>query len=243
MLTNNGVRIRIVSNKAVLPFKEQMWEIYACFYDYTKQAFYDRLKKIPKHALYLYGNRVVGFTGIYLGEGAFKEKNIKLLGLGSTVILPEFRGRYLLQRTCLKLRWDIFIQSPWEEVYFWCHASSFKTYCILARFRTHHPSYRASLSLPYKNLIDYIGKITFGKEYDSLSGTARFKGITVKGTNNLIAKRQLQDSTIRFFYEKIKSVRAQSNEVNGLITVAPMNFSNIWGWILDAVFDHRRKRL
>lgn len=235
--------IEIISNKEALLLKEEMWAIYKHCFEFSKEKFFDRIKNTPRYAFYQSNGVLVGFTGIYTNEILINNQNTLFLGLGSSVIAPEYRGKYLLQRTCLKLRWNAFLKAPFQKFFFWCHASSYKTYCILARFRTHYPAYNKTVPSEYKTVIDNIGINTFGTSYNESNGTAIYIGIKNKDKDNLITKKHLDDPIIQFYHKKITFQYPSSGGINGLITIAPMNFSNIYGWFIDFFQGHKRNRI
>jgi hypothetical protein len=237
------LQIKIISSDEAFLLKDEMWLIYKHYFEFTKEKFFDRIKSTPRYAIYSDNGALVGFTGIYKDEINLNNQKVLFLGLGSSVISPEYRGKYLIQRTCLKLRWDAFIKNPFQKFFFWCHASSYKSYCILANFRTHYPAHNSSLPQKYKTVIDYIGTSLFGSSYNKSNGTAIYMGIENKDKDNYITAKHLNDPAIQFYYQKVALKKAITGGVNGLITIAPMDLPNVYGWFTDLIQGRKRKRI
>jgi hypothetical protein len=237
------LNIKIISSKEAFLLKEELWAVYNNYFEFPKEKFFDRIQNTPRYALYQSNGILVGFTGIYINEMIINNQKVLFLGLGSSVISPEYRGKYLLQKTCLKLRWNAFLKNPFQKFFFWCHASSYKTYCILANFRTHYPAYNTSVPAEYKTVIDDIGVSVFGNSYNESTGTAIYIGLENKDKGNHITKKHLDDPVIQFYHKKIELQNAVNEGVNGLITIAPMNLSNVYGWFIDLVQGRKRKRI
>jgi len=237
------INIEFVSSKEALLLKEKMWPIYRLYFEAAEEDFYKRIESTSLYALYKVQSDLVGFTAVYLDELSMEEETIQLLGLGSTIILPEFRSNFLLQRTCLTLRLKLFVKKPLSKVYFWCHASSYKTYCILAGFRQYYPNHQEELPSKYQAIIDFIGNKKFGGNYDALNQTALYENVLSKDKGNLISTGQLRDPDIEFFHQRINSSKPAINGINGVITVAPMDLTNIYGRLTDFVLRKKRKRI
>ena len=237
------VSIEFITSKDAFLLKEQMWSIYTLFFEISEKKFYDRIKETPQYTLYKVKSKIVGFTGIYRDILFLNNKKIYLLGFGSTVLLPEFRGKFLLQKTCLTLRLKLLIKAPLSKIFFWCHASSYKTYCNLASFRHHYPRHNQYLPNNYREIIDFIGNTKFGSHYDKLNQTAVYNNIQNKDSENFISKKHLNDPEIAFFHNKINNSIPGSQGINGLITIAPMNRSNISYRLRDFILKRKRKRI
>lgn len=223
--------------------KEDLWKVYQTGFSYPKDKFEDFIQNTSYYSLYYEGNKLVGFTAVYLDEIELKDQKVSLFGLGSTVILPEYRGLYLVHRTSLKFQLDLFKKSPFRPIYFWCVSGSYKSYCTVARFRIHYPAYQKETPPFYQELINYIGRTKFAKTYDPNTGTVVVEGMDVVDTVDQLSERHLNDPIIRHFYQSLQAKPPKYKGLHCLIMVAPVNIKNTIGWGVDYLKGQKRKRV
>jgi hypothetical protein len=230
---SNKVEIKIVSGAEASLLKEDMWQIYKEFYICSKGFFYSRIKEDKYYALYMNKGNLVGFTGLFLGKSTFEGKKVRTFGLGFTVLMTNFRGQQLLQKTCLKLFLKLFIQKPFQPIYFWCHASTYKSYLILTKLLVHYPSRHQEIPTNYTAFMDSIGREHFGGQYDEKTKSAFFEGFVLQDDSAKISTKHLENPAIRFYHQMKPANPIGKQGVNGLILVAPFNWTNALGWVKD----------
>jgi hypothetical protein len=221
------VKIKIVSSSEAYLIKEEMWRIYRKFYQCAETHFSGRFSEITNYALYSYKGSLVGFTGIISDQHTIDNMKVHLFCFGCTAVLPEYRGLALLQKTSLIIFIGNFLRNPFRPIFFWCHASTYKSYLGFAGLPMHYPSRHRPTPTKYRHFIDRIGAKYFGQHYDEKTGNAFFEGVAVKEGKVNTNSTELLHPAVQF-YQKIKRPDPENRPgVYGVISVAPLNLKNL----------------
>ena len=217
------VSIKITGNQFSASTKEEMWNIYKKYYNYSKNSFMERVAMNNYFALYTNQGKIVGFTGLRINKVQSDKKRKLMIYFGQTVIDKQFRGKALLPITgaklCMKYFWDLLS----SEVYFWCDALSYKPYLVFAKtLADFYPTRKRNMPKSIKNLIDVIGNQHYQDSYCPESGTVLKPVHLVSDLSVCVYEKDKQDADIQFYMK----ANPRYTEGHGLITLAPVNFSN-----------------
>lgn len=217
------MRTRIITAKKALQFKQEMLDLYATYYEVEEEKFFTRFESNNYYALYMDGDRIVGFTGIRLKDVALSTRTVQTIYLGQTVLCADFRGRSRLPRTCTLLIARAFVKNPLRPIFVWCDSLTYKPYLLFANsLQEFYPSRHQPTEGEAKELMDHLGAYYYGDSYDSETGTVYKAQNVISDFTAIITPEKRQHPDIQFFVE------ANPNHFlgHGLLTLTPMHWKN-----------------
>ncbi|MFT4667362.1 MAG: hypothetical protein ACI8YQ_004291 [Polaribacter sp.] len=217
------ISINITDNQFSAATKEEMWNIYKKYYNYSKSSFMERVANNNHFSLYTNQGKIVGFTGLRINKVQSDKKSKLLIYFGQTVIDKQFRGKALLPITgaklCMKYFWDLLR----SDVYFWCDALNYKPYLVFAKtLADFYPTRKRNMPKAIKNLIDFIGNQHYKESYCPETGTVLKPVNLVSDLSVRVYENDRKDVDIQFYMKGNPGYI----DGHGLITLAPVNFSN-----------------
>lgn len=223
-MNSSSIQVTLTDNRLSQATKEQMWDIYQPYYSYEKSSFLARFEKNTHYALYHIGKQLVGFTGIRINDIKVERKKQLLIYFGQTVVTHACRGKNLIQRTGMKLIRRYWKQILFSKAWFWADALSYKAYMVFANsLNEFYPSRLESTPGTAKSVIDFIGTTHYLEHFCKKTGTVRKSVKYVADPSTEISKEDQQNPDIAFF----AAANPQSVNGHGLITIAPISFSNV----------------
>ncbi len=88
-----------------LEVREAMWTIFRDFHCPDRNRFMICYEQYSHFALYFAGDQLVGFTGLCLDLESVAGREVFLVRIGQTQLLPEYQNRFLVLRAGLHLLW------------------------------------------------------------------------------------------------------------------------------------------
>ena len=223
--TTMKVKVNIVENILSPSVKEEMWQLYRPYYNYSKAYFMQRIQKNDYYSFYRVKGELVGFTGLRVSRANVDGEKQLLIYFGQTVIHDDFRGKSLIPVTGIKLCMKFWRELLQRKLYFWADALTYKAYLVFAKSVDEmYPSIRYPMKSLVKNLIDFIGDTYYQGTYSIQTGTVQKDTVWVNDTTTQIPIKYQSDLDIRFYQQ----ANPLYMEGHGLITLAPMNRKNIW---------------
>lgn len=204
--------------------KAEMWLLYQQFYVETEVDFYQKIKAFNYFSFFRIDGEMVGFMGIQTTRSTLNAQNYLLCRFGQAVILAPYQGKGLLQRAVLK-----FSGLFWKDVLAgrlvcWGNTITYKSYLVFAKTaEKFYPNYQQPTPYKFKDVIDFIGAHYFAATYEPSLGIVKQPTNTLRDNSNLICRKYKEDPNIRFFSE----INPHYEAGHGIITVAPMNWTNI----------------
>lgn len=221
----NKLETRIVSAAATIAYQQDMWSLYANYYQVSQQSFFDRFKTNDLYALYTYGKQIVGFTGFRMKMVETEQGRCQALYIGQTVMDSKFRGQSLLPRTCCLLFAKHFLTNPRCPIYVWCDALTYKPYLLFANsLNTYFPTRHQATPPREKAIINQLGKHYYGDNYNEEQGTVRKSANVISDPSVIITMENRLNPDIDFF-ARANPGHAQGH---GLLTIARIDWSNFF---------------
>ncbi|GAB1261677.1 hypothetical protein [Aurantivibrio plasticivorans] len=221
-------RIQIINTSEIDPtLNQQLWELYKDAHAIDFEQFSSRHQQLDKVALCWdkRTERLVGCIGIRFQELPLDKGNtVPTLYFGQVYILPEYRGRLLVQRTVIRLMLHSKVRHPFKTAYFWTDALSYKPYLVMANnLAEYYPSPLFATPPAIHSLMLAIGKRYYTDSFQEETCTVHkpFRLLTDKSV--VITERDFSNPIIRFYAER----NAGDAEGDGLLLVCPMSIKNL----------------
>ncbi|MEZ5038793.1 MAG: hypothetical protein R2828_02845 [Saprospiraceae bacterium] len=223
-MKKNKIKVSIVSNELSPAVKEEMWDVYSKYYDYSKAYFMERMEKNNFFSLYTVEGKIVGFTGLRINRTTINGKKRLLIYFGQTIIDSNYRGKSLIPTTGAKLCLKYLPEILSAKTYFWADCLTYKAYLVFAKtLENYYPSYKNDQVDDEKAVVDYIGQTHYPDTYCPKTGTVLKDSVVVTDTTTMqLPFKYHQDKDINF-YTKANPFFEKGN---GLITLGPVNFAN-----------------
>lgn len=217
------IKVSIVGNELSPAVKEEMWEVYSKYYDYSKAYFMGRMEKNNHFSLYTVENKIIGFTGLRINRTTINGRKRLLFYFGQTIIDANYRGKSLIPTTGAKLCLKYLPEMLSSKTYFWADCLTYKAYLVITKtLENGYPSYKNNQLGDEKDVVDYIGKTHYGNAYCPQTGTVKKDAQVVNDVNTQIPFKYRQDPDINF-YVKANPLYIEGH---GLIALGPVTFTN-----------------
>lgn len=204
--------------------KVEMWNVYQKYYHYSKESFMERIPKNTHYSFYYDGNKLIGFTGLRINHLKVEGKKRLLMYFGQTVVEQAYRGNSLIQTTGFKLCLKYFKEILSRQAYFWADALTYRAYLVFAKtLENFYPARAEATPSSTQNLMDHIGNLHYGDTYDLTTGTIIKSEKFVNDMSVAINAKAMEDPDIAFYAQ----ANPTSNEGNGLLVMAPVNWKNL----------------
>ncbi len=150
-------------------------------------------------------NQVQGFSTLMRFQLRDDEQSIVAFFSGDTIIARDYWGETALPRLWSRHVFNLADQIPSENkdarVYWFLISSGYKTYRYLPLFfREFYPSYERATPPHVKRLLDRLGRMKFGDDYDAARGVIRLahRAPLQSGVAEITAQR-MKDPHVSFF--------------------------------------------
>ena len=143
--------------------------------------------------------------------------------------MKNYRRFGLLQVATRKVYLSTKANNLLVPIFLWAHASTFKSYLILANFPTHYPNRLRQTPKSYKDRLDVVGNEIFGEDYNSETGTAWVRGVKISDNSATLNRDNLRNENISFFHSQLIKAPKRADEigVNGVLLIAPIDLKNL----------------
>lgn len=147
--------------------------------------------------------RVQGFSTLMQLRTVIDEQPIVAFFSGDTIIHRDYWGETALPRLWGRHVFNLADQIRKARVYWFLICSGYKTYRYLPLFlREFYPSYQRPTPPELKRLLDQLGQLKFGSEYDAARGVIRFKqNAPLRAGVAELTPQRLKDPHVAFFAE------------------------------------------
>lgn len=207
----------------------QMFAIYQKSYNISEKAFRDKMNTIDSYALYFTSeNKLVGFTGIRKKAIDIEKDRYKAYYIGQTIILPEYRGKSLIQRTIVRLFINHYLKNPFRKVIVWNDSLSYRPYLVMAKgLKQFYPSPHPIASEKLRAVRNALGTIYYGDTFCPMTGIVSKKSAVLSPAELAISAEKLADPYVQFYVNQ----NPKYYEGNGLITLCPANLRNLFYYL------------
>jgi hypothetical protein len=239
------IKLKLLNRNLSPEEEDAMWAIYHKYYDCEKSYFMSRIAQHHFFILFLNDKEIVGFTGIK--RDVVKKGNTKkiILGLAMTVVDEDYRNKALIQRSVAKLYQRELLNNPFHKVFVWSVTASYKPYLVFAKgVRTFYPQAAFDMPEDYKVLKKTICEKYF-EDYDLDKNLVYIKGFRVTDSSVLTYEREdgSIDKDVHYYKKLYLSGRPiEGREIKGVLTLAPMNFNNLFYWGTKLIQKKLRKQ-
>lgn len=181
-----------------------------------------------------------GFMGFRFRElRTQKGKKAAAFYMGMAYILPQSRGKNLVQKTVVRFVVKFKLKNPFTRLLFWTDAISYKPYMIFARnLRTYFPTKNCKTPQFYREIRDQLGATYYGDQYDAASGTVIKENNRLKKGVAEISDKELSDPDILFYATQ----NPGHSQGNGLIVMCPASLENILSYFVRQIKPKARHK-
>ncbi|MBS9781484.1 MAG: hypothetical protein KGV56_03225 [Gammaproteobacteria bacterium] len=187
------------------PLIDEMYRLYANYYDETNQPLFNRDLSQKDYVLLLFDKQenLRGFTTLEILTTTFSAQPVKVIFSGDTIIHHHFWGEQTLPLAWCHLAGQIKALSPQLPLFWFLIVKGHRTYRYLNIFsKTYYPHRKQPTPPEIKTFMDSLAKQKFGKDYCTDTGTVRYTQshghLKPEWANETIKK----SPEANFFYEK-----------------------------------------
>jgi hypothetical protein len=175
------------------------------------------------------GGQIRGFSTFMRLSATIDQQDVVAFFSGDTIVAHQFWSETVLSRLWSR---TVFAEAdrinsarPAARVYWFLICSGYKTWRFLpVFFREFYPNSDAHTPPAVRRILDGLGELKFGEQYDALSGVVRFARATPlrKGVAD-VTEHRLNDPRVEFF------ARMNPGHVNGdeLACLTEINRANL----------------
>lgn len=222
-MKSKKINVQISDGTITPALKEQMWELYSQYYNYSKESFMARIDRNDHYSFYYRGDQLIGFTGLRVTPFRFESRWRLTIYYGQTIIHKAFRGKALMQKTGMKLMQRYWYYFLFAKVYFWCDALTYKPYLVFARtLGEYYPSPVHRKPPEIEKLMHHIGATHYGPLYQAHTGVVLKPEKYVQDPASKIKEGDLNNPIIAYYQQRNPGY----TEGNGLLTLAPVSSQN-----------------
>lgn len=204
---------------------EIYWQLYRQGYDVSHERFRERWQALDQVAIFRVRktSEIIGFIGIRYRDIQLNKSRFKTLYWGQGYILPAYRAKKLIQRLQIKL----FLQSksgnPFNTLYFWTDALSYKPYLAMANYLCdYYPNPFKTTPKIEQALLNCLGETYYADAWDPATGTVHKPSRQVTENSSIIVDKDLENPYIRFYLERNPNyIRG-----HGLLLMCPLSIKN-----------------
>ncbi len=206
---------------------DQWWKIYRDSHYVDRDEFMKRFMSFDRIVFFreYRTKRIVGGTGFRMREYTLSNgKRVNTIYIAQSYIIPEYRGRRLLSISYTRVVMDCKLRKPFQEIWFWMDAISYKPYLILGNHvLEHYPSPGWPTPKWICELRDRIGEFYYPGMYDRATGVVRKPSRRLKHSVGRIEAEDRKNAFIKF-YEQSNPGHVKGE---GLLCVFPGNMKNV----------------
>lgn len=155
------------------------------------------------YAVYFDGEDIVGFTGIRYRTLRIEKTNYKGLYLGQTMLLKQYRGKGIIQRTVIKMLKKHYTSAPFHKLIIWSNALTYRPYLVMAKgLKNYFPHPDKAPSSLRKEIQNSIGRAYYPDHYNIEMGTVRKEKNILKAIEIEHSVREREDRHVSFYLEQ-----------------------------------------
>jgi hypothetical protein len=124
--------------------------------------------------LMTFENKIVGFTTLEFYERQWRNKNIRVVFSGDTIIKKEHWGQQSLTFACIKRMGEFKQEKPEDPVYWFLIVKGHRTFKYLPVFIKFFYPHWGYQSNTLKTLSEFLALEKFGKDYNPKTGVLEF---------------------------------------------------------------------
>jgi hypothetical protein len=188
------------------------------------------------------GGRIQGFSTFMRLAARIDEQDVVAFFSGDTIVAHQFWSETVLSRLWSR---TVFAEAdrmiaarPATRVYWFLICSGYKTWRFLpVFFREYYPNPEAPTPLAARRILDGLGELKFGEQYDARCGVVRFARATPlrRGIAD-VTEQRLSDPRVEFF-ARMNPGHAHGDELACLTEISRTNLTRAGERM---VFDRRR---
>lgn len=206
---------------------QKLWDLYHDTHNITFEEFTLEWKKVNKISIFIdkKTQEIVGFVGIrYYSFLCIELSDTQTLSFGQVYIKPAFRGKFLIQRTVIKLLLQYKLKNPFSTLFFYTDALSYKPFLLMANhLANYYPNPFENNPYYIDELLDQIGEKYYPEFYQRDTKTTSREHNLLNDPSLMITKDKLKNQHIRFY----ASQNYDHNKGDGLLIICPMSIKNV----------------
>ncbi|MCO6162660.1 hypothetical protein [Flavobacterium sp. NRK F7] len=221
------------------PEQERIWAIYKTSYTVEREVFLDKQQRLDLYAMYYNPKKeLVGFTGIRKNSCTTSSRKYIAIYLGQTIILPQYRGKKLIQKTVMRIMLHLKFKNPFHKIVIWNDSLSYRPYLVMAKgLKDFYPNPNKAEQKEFEAIRDELGMKYYPESYDKQTGIVSKAHRVLLADEITLTEKDLQNEYIQFFVKKNPGYI----EGNGLITFSPATFGNLFYYLVGRKFKRARK--
>ena len=202
---NKLVSLTLDINELTSEQIKQMYQVFEKYYNKVNiKTFKSDLESKNKIILLLdkSTNQIQGFSTISDMEFTIKNRTVKGIFSGDTIIAKEYWGQSALQIAFIKYLFLKKLRNPFSKVYWFLISKGFKTYLLLANNFTHHyPRHEQETPVEIQSIMDSFASELYPQNYNPKNGVIEFDGIHDHLNSGVapITNKMMKNSRIAFF--------------------------------------------
>ena len=143
-----------------------------------------------------------GFTTMQIFDSIFRNKTVKIIYSGDTIINKEARGDLELMRAWWKFACSIQNKFPQQDIYWMLISKGWRTYKFFPLFfKEFYPSKEMKTPQEFQDFIDRLGTFKFPDEYQNGIVIPKFPDFLIDAQNDVPFYKQ-DDADIQFFLKQ-----------------------------------------
>ena len=156
---------------------DRMFMLYAASYCDAQRDLFDRDLADKTHCVVLRDDdSIQGFSTLKLYTTTWRDKPLRVVFSGDTIIDPQHWGSQQLAFTWIRLAGELYRQSPDVPLYWFLICKGHRTYRYLRAFACDYaPRVDAETPATTAALMDYLARERFGAAYGADSGVLSFE--------------------------------------------------------------------
>jgi hypothetical protein len=219
-----------------------MYELMERYFDGTERSRFEEdlvEKELVLILREVNSGEIQGFSTLARMELAVDSRDIVAFFSGDTIIAKEFWGESILSRlwcqTVFPEAERIVAERPSAQVFWFLICSGYKTYRFLPIFfREFYPCPDHDTPADLNRVLDALGEMKFGSQYDSKSGIVRFThAAPLRDGVADVTERRMNDPIVSFFQGR-NTCHARGDELACITRISRSNLTRAGERMLSA---------
>lgn len=208
---------------------EAWWQIYRQRHHVDRQTFMARFRAFDRIIFFREAGRIIGGSGFRMKDYCLSTwKTVNSIYIAQSYILPRYRNRQLLSMAYARVVVECKLCRPFQEIWFWMDAISYKPYLLLGNHvREFYPSPARQMPDWIRELRDDIGRTYYPGMYDARAGVVRKPARRLASATGRINAADLENEFIRY-YTRLNPGHVRGE---GLLCVFPGSWKNVVNFV------------
>lgn len=211
-------------------FIDELYEMYHPYFNTGRAEFFDRMRHQINNLALFYspcGDELVGFNGLRLGRFELQDgRSAMTVYLGLAIIIPEWRGRLLVQRMVIRMFLELRWLDPTDPIFVWCDALTVRPFLVASRYLSeYYPAPNVETPEHIQELRRRLGETYYSDTFDPERCVVKKASRKVK--QHELSLQDRDDPLVQYYVE----CNPGYIDGDGLIIIQPATFENLWFFI------------